>query len=192
MTNKNIVLHLNYKMKFSIINFYQKKWKILKIIVISFIIVFPIRYFILSPFTVNGSSMEPSFKNEDYLIADKISYAFRNPKRGEIIIFTIPPGKIFIKRIVGIPNETVQIKDGGIFIYNKKQGQWIKLSESYLLPKTKTFPDSKIVLDKNEYFVLGDNRKESADSRVFGAIPSKNIIGRVFIRLWPLSKITIY
>lgn len=175
-------------MKFPDINFYQKKWKILKIVVVSFIIVFPIRYFVLQPFVVNGSSMEPSFKNGDYLIADKISYTFRKPNRGETIIFIIPPGKIFIKRIVGMPYETVQIKTGNIFIYNKKQNQWIKLVENYLPQGTKTFPDSKIILDKNEFFVLGDNREESSDSRGFGSIHSKNIIGKVFIKLWPLGK----
>lgn len=172
----------------SLHKFLSKKQKILKIITISIIIVFPIRYFLIQPFIIEGSSMEPSFKNGDYIIIDKISYLFKKPKRGEIIIFKMPSKKIFIKRTIGLPSETIQIKNGDIFVYSKNKDQWIKLAEKYILPNTKNFPEMKIVLNDNEYFVLGDNREESADSRSFGAVSSKNIVGRFFIKLWPLIR----
>lgn len=168
------------------------KRKILKIIILSFIIVFPIRYFVAQPFKVKGSSMEPSLEDGDYLVIDKISYKFRELKRGETIVFHSSPKDFFVKRVIGLPHEIIQIKEGAIFIYDNKQKQWLKLSENYLLANTKTSPEMNAVLKEGEYFVLGDNRDESIDSRSFGIVRGDHLTGRVFIRLWPLNKITVY
>ncbi len=169
-------------------NFRQKIKRILIIVFISLIIAVPIRYFVVQPFLVDGISMEPSFSNKDFLIIDKISYFFKKPARRDVVVF-LPNSKkeLFVKRIAGLPEETLQIKDGSIFIYDKKQDQWIRLSEKYLPQGAKTYPDLKITLGKNEYFVFGDNREKSIDSRDFGPISLKQIIGKVFLRLWPIN-----
>jgi len=160
----------------------------LKIIIVAVIIVAPIRYFLFQPFLVRGASMEPNFQQNDYLFIDELSYKFQEPKRGETIIFK-PPGEIsppFIKRIIGLPEEEIEIKDGQIII--TKNGEQQVLDESsYLLQNTYTSGNLKISLKGNEYFVLGDNRLNSADSRVFGPLPRENIIGRVFLRVFPLT-----
>ncbi len=161
-------------------------WEIIKIVVIALAIVIPIRYFLFQPFIVKGQSMEPNFETGDYLIIDEISYRFREPQRGEVVVFRYPwnPSQRYIKRIIGLPGETVEIKEGKIFI----SGALLDESK-YLL--NHYYTDNKgfesIVLGKDEYFVLGDNRLASSDSRVWGVLPRKNIIGRVFIRAWPLT-----
>jgi signal peptidase I len=164
-------------------------WEILKTVIIALLIVIPIRYFIFQPFLVNGQSMEPNFENGDYLIVDEISYHFRQPKRGEVIVFRYPfdPSKRFIKRIIGLPGETVEIEDGKILISGKV------LDEGSYLPKdtfTQSMGIQKITLRDGEYFVLGDNRLSSSDSRSWGPLPRKNIIGRVLFRAFPLKSFT--
>lgn len=173
-------------------NYYFKILKIVKILIIALILVFPIKFFVIQSFQVYGVSMEPSFSNGDYLIIDKISYIFRKPSRGETIVFLSPSQKFIIKRVIGLPYETVQIKQGDIFVYNRKQDQWLKLHENYIPENIKTLPDLKIVLSEKEYFALGDNRAESIDSRSFGPVRLKNIIGKVFIRLMPVKKLNVY
>ncbi len=170
-------------------------WELIKITIIALIIVFPIRYFIFQPFLVWGESMEPSFETGDYLIVDEISYRFREPKRGEVIVFNNPynPSQRFIKRIIGLPGEKVKLKEGKIIISNKK-GEFVLDESSYLPVSIKTTPKmfDEITLRENEYFVLGDNREVSVDSRNFGPLPRKNIIGRVIIRAWPFNKLSIF
>jgi signal peptidase I len=133
--------------------------------------------------------MEPNFQNGDYLIIDEITYRFRAPQRGEVIIFRYPldPKEKYIKRIIGLPGETIEIGEGKVKIYTQK-GVFI-LDESDYLPKSYTPGDLKINLDFNDYFVLGDNRSASLDSRRWGPLPQKYIIGRVFLRAWPLTAI---
>jgi len=114
----------------------------------------------------------------------------REPKRGEVVVFKYPkrPGARFIKRIVGLPGETIEIEDGQIKI--SKEGEIKILKEnSYSIIADKRKRELKIELGEDEYFVLGDNRVASFDSRVFGAIPRKYIVGRVILRLWPIKKI---
>ena len=170
-------------------------WEISKIVIIALLIVVPIRYFIFQPFFVRGQSMEPNFYQGDYLIVDELSYQFRAPQRGEVIVFKYPqdPSQRYIKRIVGLPGETVQIQGGKVFVYQDGQAQ--ALDElAYLAQFVSTTGDMEMTLDKNEYFVLGDNRLVSADSRRWGSLPEENIIGRVFLRVWPfaaLAKIEI-
>lgn len=160
----------------------------IKIVIIALLIVVPIRYFIFQPFLVRGQSMEPTFEHGDYLIIDEISYRFRDPQRGEVVIFKYPrnPSQRYIKRIIGLPGETIEIKEGEISIFSN--GKEKILDESYYLPSNISTPgDLKINLDENEYFVLGDNRYASSDSRRWGPLPREDIIGRVFLRLWPVT-----
>jgi len=168
--------------------FFSKKiLKILAIAIIALFLALLIRYFVFQTFSVKGTSMEPNFVDGEYLIIDKLSYLLRKPKRGEAVIIAFSQKDLFFKRVVGLPEETLEIKNGDIFIYNKKQNQWIKVSEKYLLKNTKTSPDFRVVLKKNEYFVIGDNRQISFDSRAWGAIPLKYIVGKTLIRVWPLT-----
>lgn len=165
--------------------FFSFIWEFLKIAVVVTIIVMPIRYFIFQPFFVKGESMEQTFKNNDYLIVDEISYRFRNPKRGEVIVFKYPkdPSQDFIKRVIGLPGETVRIKNEKVEIF--KDGKKLILNESkYLSPGEITLGDVNVSLKKNEYFVMGDNRLFSYDSRRFGVVPRKDIIGVVVLRLF--------
>ncbi len=166
-------------------------WEVFKIIVIAAVIVVPIRYFLFQPFFVRGESMIPNFKDGDYLIIDEISYRFREPQRGEVIVFKYPedPSSRFIKRIIGLPGETVQIKDGNILITDKEKRS---LREDYLPLGLITVGEIKTILKDNEYFVLGDNRPYSYDSRRFGPLPEKYIIGKVFFRAWPLDSASMF
>lgn len=166
--------------------------EILKIVVIALLIVIPVRYFLFQPFIVWGQSMEPSFGSGDYLIVDEISYRFQEPQRGEVVVFRYPqmPSSRYIKRIIGLPGEKIEIKEGKIMIY--KNGDSFFLDESnYLSPFVETSPKKWPFISErlrdNEYFVLGDNRSSSSDSRVWGLLPRENIIGRVFLRAWPPS-----
>ena len=162
-------------------------FEIIKIFIIALAIVIPIRYFLFQPFVVKGQSMEPNFHSGDYLIIDELSYRFRDPSRGEIIVFRSPvdPSSCYIKRIIGLPGETVEIKDGVVKIYTE-QGVIVLNEKSYLPEDIKTPGNIKISLEKDQYFVLGDNRTRSYDSRKFGPLPKENIIGRVYLRAWPL------
>lgn len=166
-------------------------FEIFKIVLIALLIVIPIRYFLFQPFIVRGDSMEPNFQNGDYLLIDEISFRFRNPKRGEVIIFS-PPAQgsaRYIKRIIGLPGETVQIEDGKVLLFDGNTEQILDES-SYLLPLTLTPGNLRVSLGENEYFVLGDNRQFSSDSRQWGALKKENITGRVFLRAWPTTRFT--
>ncbi len=162
----------------------------LKILIISLIIVFPIRYFLIQPFYVKGASMEPNFHDYEYLIIDEVSFRFRQPQRGEIIVFRSHRGDYYIKRIIGLPGERILIKDGEVSIYNERFPHGFILDESsYLEPGMRTPGQINLTLGPDEYFVLGDNRNTSLDSRSFGPVLKKDIIGRVWLRGWPFSKI---
>ena len=162
--------------------------EISKIVIIALVIVLPIRYFLFQPFIVRGASMEPSFYSGDYLIIDEFSYRFSNPERGEVIVFKNPKNlsQKFIKRIIGLPEETIQINDGRVIIFQDDETQVLDES-SYISEFIETPGDITISLAENEYFVLGDNRFASSDSRRWGVLPRKNIIGIVFFRAWPFS-----
>jgi signal peptidase I len=135
--------------------------------------------------------MEPNFENGDYLIIDELTYKLREPKRGEVIVFKYPlnPSQRFIKRIIGLPGETIEIKNNRITIFKDKKSQILDES-SYLSPNIFTSGDIKVSLKENEYFVLGDDRIASYDSRNWGPLPRENIVGRVILRLWPLEDIS--
>lgn len=165
----------------------------LKIAGIALLIVFPIRYFLFQPFLVWGQSMNPAFSDGDYLLVDEISYRFSKPQRGDVVVFKYPqnPTSRYIKRIIGLPGETVEIKDNALYIH-RENGEVFKLDESEYLPSDaqtlpKKWPLDTQKLGKDEYFVLGDNREASSDSRVWGVLPREYIIGQVFLRAWPLG-----
>ncbi|MDP1625208.1 MAG: signal peptidase I [bacterium] len=152
------------------------------------IIVVPIRLWVAQPFVVNGSSMDNTFRNGQYLIVDELTYRFREPERGEVVIFRYPkePSKYFIKRLVGLPGETVMVRDDKVTIRNDQYPDGVLLSEPYA--QSRTFGNVTVTLKADEYFVMGDNRVVSSDSRVWGPLPKDDIIGRPIVRLMPLSR----
>lgn len=164
-------------------------WELIKITAIALAIVLPIRYFLFQPFLVSGASMEPTFQNGDYLIVDEISYQFRDPKRGEVLVFRYPnnPSRKYIKRVIGLPGETIIIEGGKVKIEsNGKDHEYVLNEESYL-PNANTAGKVEMELKKDEYFVLGDNRDGSYDSRGWGSLKEEEIIGRVILRAWPID-----
>jgi len=164
--------------------------ELMKTVIFALMIVLPIRIFLFQPFIVKGQSMEPNFENGDYLIVDEITYRFKKPERGEIIVFKLPQRQRLIKRIIGLPGETIEISGGKIKIINSK-GEFI-LDEKKYLSSTDSFGELKISLKENEYFVLGDNRLHSLDSRIFGPVKKDQIVGRVILRLWPLNSLSLF
>ncbi|KKU53046.1 MAG: Signal peptidase I [Parcubacteria group bacterium GW2011_GWA2_47_10b] len=169
-------------------------WELIRVLVISLLIVIPIRYFVAQPFVVRGASMEPTFQDGEYLIVDELTYRFHPPERGDVIILRYPRDlrKFFIKRVVGLPGETVIIEGGKIKIKSGDGGVPILLEESYLPANILTYPDDVMALGEGEFFVLGDNRGDSADSRVWGVLESNKLVGRAFLRLWPLSRVSVF
>lgn len=168
--------------------------ELFEIVVISLAIILPIRYFLIQPFYVKGASMEPTFDDHEYLIIDEISYRFREPQRGEVVVFRYPldPRQYFIKRIVGLPGEKITVADSKVTVFDEAHPEGWVLDESYLADGVPTFGVLTVTLGPGEYFVLGDNRTSSLDSRTFGPLPRKNVVGRVWIRGWPLDRIEIF
>lgn len=162
-------------------------WELVRFALLAFLIILPIRAFIAQPFIVSGSSMYPTFKDGNYLIVDQISYRLEIPKRGEVIVFKYPKdtSKYFIKRIIGLPGETVTIKGSQVNIKNTAKPEGFDLTEPYV--KNLATNDMTVTLGSNEYFVMGDNRSASSDSRSWGNVPKNLIIGRTFVRLLPFS-----
>lgn len=168
--------------------------ELVKIALISLAIIVPIRYFLFQPFFVRGDSMEPNFSDGQYLIVDEITYRFDKPKRGDVVIFKYPkdPSQYFIKRIVGLPSERLEIFDGSVKIYNSENSEGVLVDESYLPSDLKTPGKIDYKVGENEYFVLGDNRRASSDSRIWGGLPKSNLIGKVWLRGWPLARAGIF
>lgn len=166
--------------------------EILKIFILALVIVLPIRLFLFQAFVVKGASMEPSFYSGDYLIVNEISYRFSDPQRGDVIVFHYPfnPRARFIKRIIGLPGETIRIDEGKVKIFNDNFPQGKVLDESSYLGKDNYTPGNlEITLGQNQYFVMGDNREFSFDSREWGPLERKYIIGKVGVRLFSLEKL---
>lgn len=176
--------------------FFLFVWEITKVVAISLAIILPVRYFLIQPFYVKGASMEPNFHDREYLIIDEISYRFEEPRRGQVIVFRYPrdPQEYFIKRIIALPGEEVQIKDGQIIIFNEENPSGFTLSEDYLPDNLATYNQSeeKLAIGPDEYFVLGDNRNASKDSRSFGAVDKSFLTGKVLFRGWPLNKLAVF
>lgn len=166
-------------------------FEFLKTVIIIVILAAVIRLFIIQPFIVDGQSMEPNFQNNDYLITEKVTFKLHEPARGEVIILRPPdnPSVNYLKRVIGIPGDTIDIKNSDVYV----NGQ--KLSEPYIDgQKTVTVngEELKTALKENEFFVMGDNRNHSRDSRELGPIPSQNIVSHVWIRLYPFNQIKVF
>ena len=185
--------------------------EIIKIVFLAFIIIIPIRIFLFQPFFVQGASMEPNFENNQYLIVNELGYKkttigigsqawwqvnpFRKIERQKVIVFRYPlnPSKFFIKRVIGLPGERIKIEKGRIFIFNQEHPKGFILDEKAYLPiGVKTMGEMTVILKKNQYFVMGDNRMFSSDSRSWGPVPASDIIGKVELRAWPLNQIKLY
>lgn len=152
-----------------------------------------IRLYVAQPFIVSGQSMEPTFVENEYMIVDQVTYrVVREPARGDVVIFKYPknPSVYYIKRIIGLPGETVEVRNTDVYVTSK--GTTFKLNEEYIEFNENPFGSEKVTLKANEYFVLGDNRSVSADSRVWGVLPKENIVGMPAVTLYPLEKIGIY
>lgn len=160
---------------------------LLKLMVIVVVVAFILRYFVMQPFVVEGQSMEPNFYDNELLIVEKISYQLRDPRRGDVIVFRFPgsPNLNYIKRIVGTPGDSIAIHDGAVFINGRR------LNEDYLNGEQTFAPGFSMVdatsLGENEFFVLGDNRAHSSDSREWGVVPRVNIVGRAFLVILPVT-----
>lgn len=167
---------------------------LLKTGIVVFLIAFSLRYFAVQPFIVDGESMMPNFVNNEYLLAEKLSYMFGQPQRGDAIIFRYPgnPNINYIKRIIGLPGETIKIENNIIFVNNKDHPNGIALKENYLSYGTLTLISEKGSLEKtlglDEYFVMGDNRQHSSDSREWGVLPKTNVIGRAWLTVIPVNR----
>ncbi len=159
------------------------------------IVVIPIRMYIGKPFLVNGSSMDPSFETWDYLIVDVFTYKFlHDPQRGDVIVFKAPiaNNKFFIKRIIALPGETIDIKNGKVTIYNDSHPEGMLLEEPYVSEANQAHNSLKMSMGHDEYFVMGDNRAGSFDSRFWGPLKKDNIVGRAFLRLYPLNEVGFF
>lgn len=184
--------------------------EVISVVALSLAIVIPIRVFIAQPFMVSGESMYKTFKDGNYLIVDELSYRFDEPQRGDVIVFKVPPKGLelsnyktdktvyFIKRIIGLPGETIEVQGDKIKIYNDSNKDGFVLDEPYayldkLSPNSAVFSDinKRVSLSESEYFVMGDNRYNSSDSRFWGALPEENIKGRAFLRLFPVNNISV-
>jgi len=174
-------------------------YEVLKTVVIVGTCASLIRIFLLQPFIVDGRSMAPNFATNDYLLIDKLSYRFREPVRGEIVVFHPPvdPHESYIKRVIGLPGERLTIKDGIVTVYNSANPTGKVLHETYLSSAaaadfSRLRQSLDITLEDSQYFVMGDNRGASTDSRVFGAISRSELQGRSLVRLFPVSTAHVF
>ncbi|KKR69813.1 MAG: Signal peptidase I [Candidatus Nomurabacteria bacterium GW2011_GWB1_40_7] len=170
---------------------WQSFWELVRFALIALAIVIPVRVLVAEPFIVSGSSMVPTFENGDYLIVDKISYKLSSPQRGDVVVFRYPGDttKFFIKRIIGLPNEIVDIKGNKVTITNENYKEGFVLDQPFV--KNPANNDTHFELKSDEYFILGDNRSASSDSRYWGAVKENLLAGRAFLRLLPINKIGI-
>ncbi|MEI7890665.1 MAG: signal peptidase I [bacterium] len=186
-------------------------WEVVKVFFWAIIIIVPIRIFLFQPFFVQGASMEPNFKDGDYLIVNELGYkqtdinpfgmahfftvgSFKKLSRLDVVVFRYPrdPKQFFIKRVIGLPGEKVKVEAGRVTVYNEKSPEGLILDEhAYLPANLMTSGSANIELKKDEYFVLGDNRQASHDSRAWGVLPADDVIGKVLVRAWPISKAEI-
>lgn len=173
----------------------------LKSLAILLVIYLVIKTYVAQPFIVRGQSMEANFSDGDYLVVDELSYRFREPKRGEVVVFDTDfiaqesRGGFYIKRLIGLPGERVVVDPTGtVRVFSDQYPDGLTLEEQYLSPNTRTFVPEvvDITLSQDEFFVMGDNRGNSSDSRDWGAMPETSIVGKPFVRLYPLGDLTLY
>lgn len=186
-------------------------FEVVKIFILALIIIIPVRVFLFQPFFVQGASMEPNFENNEYLIVNEFGYKkteanvdgwhiftldpFKKIERQSVVVFRYPKNRsqYFIKRIIGLPGEKVEIREGKVIVYNRENPDGFVLDESSYLPSgIKTQGDRVMALKDDEYFVMGDNRMFSSDSRTWGPVKQADVIGKTLLRAWPLDKITVF
>jgi signal peptidase I len=185
--------------------------EVVKMFLLALVIIVPVRMFLFQPFIVRGASMEPNFSEKQYLIVNEFGYKNtpvdvlgknlvtikprKDLERYEIVVFRAPVDQkqYYIKRVIGLPGETVEIDNGVVMIYNDENPEGRVLDESAYLPEgRKTNGTIKVEIGEDEYYVLGDNRPASSDSRTFGPITKDDVIGKVLIRAWPVGDMTIF
>jgi signal peptidase I len=168
-------------------------WETVRTVVLSVIAVLLVRTFVAQPFLVSGASMDPTFKDGDYLLVDELSYRAREPERGEVVVFRYPGDHRFhyIKRIIGLPGEKIISKDGELSVWSAENKK--VLTEKYLKEQTlKDTGEFEVTLAEDQYFVMGDNRGFSYDSRSWGPLSSEEITGLVRFRLWPIQTAEVF
>jgi len=176
-------------------------WETAKVVLLSLIIILPVRYYLIQPFFVKGSSMVPNFHDKEYILVDKWTYRLGAPERGDVIIFRYPdnPKEYFIKRILALPGETVVAgNNNSVVVYNDRYPDGFVVFEKEYLPETNptycgtntTYCGTRVTLGEDEYYVMGDNREHSSDSRFFGPVHISYFAGMAWLRLWPLDKIS--
>lgn len=169
--------------------------EILSVSLVALGISFAVRTFLVEPFEVSGVSMQPNFHDGDYLFVDHLTYGLRDPKRGEVTVFHFPGGEwnhFLIKRIIGLPGERVAVRRGQIVIYNDESPGGFLLREEYLKGAMTTGGDIDVALGDGEYFVLGDNRGQSYDSRSWGTLRKDEIVGMARFRIWPPKSLMVF
>ncbi|OGH73813.1 MAG: signal peptidase I [Candidatus Magasanikbacteria bacterium RIFCSPHIGHO2_02_FULL_51_14] len=167
--------------------------ELIKVALLAGITIGLVRYFLFKPFYVKGQSMESTFFQHEYLIIDELSYRLRDPARGEVVVFRAPnnPQDFYLKRVIGLPNERVKIEDEKVIIYNEEHPQGTVLDETYLDIGVETVGLVSVTLGPDQYFVLGDNRGASFDSRRFGPVGRNVIVGRTWFRGYPFDRIGV-
>jgi signal peptidase I len=171
--------------------FFSFLWELVKIVAVAIALVVVVKTFLVQPFCVKGQSMQETYNDEDYILIDKLSYRLHPPTRFDVIVFKYPydTTEYYIKRIIGLPGETVEIRDSKVIIHNDAHPEGITLDEvSYLLPAQRTSGIEPKKLTSDQYFVLGDNRPQSSDSRFWGPLGKEFITGKVFARVLPQSR----
>lgn len=164
--------------------------ELVQVLAVSLAIIIPVRWFLIQPFYVQGASMEPNFFDHEYLIIDELSYRIGNPDRGDVVVFHYPNDtkQFFIKRVIGMPGETVEIADGKVKIYNDRHPNGVMLDESAYLDQDFTAASQTVTLKADEFYLLGDNRSSSLDSRFFGPVKRSFVVGRVWVRGYPVDR----
>ncbi len=166
--------------------------EVIKVVVLAAITIVVVRTFLFKPFVVEGQSMEPNYYEREYLLIDELSYHLREPKRGEVVVLRAPviQKEYYLKRVIGLPGEKIKIENNKVIIYNDEFPQGKVVEEKYL--DEVTTGSVSVQLGPEEYFVMGDNRNESYDSRKFGAISQNSIVGRTWVRGYPFDRITVF
>jgi len=174
--------------------FFRYVYEIVKTVIVVLVFALIIRTFLVQPFVVDGSSMEPTFHNHEYLMVEKLNFAFHSPQRGDIVVFKYPlnPSLNYVKRIIGVPGDRVVIAQGKVTVYNNLNPNGLALNEAYIPRDLQTKVSGELSehtwsVDQNSYFVLGDNRDHSDDSRSWGLVPQPNIVGKVWLTVYPFE-----
>lgn len=166
----------------------------LKYILVALLIVIPIRTWVAQPFIVQGNSMYPTLHTHEYLIVDETVKITQNYKRGDVVILHYPndPSRYFVKRVIGLPGETVTFEGTKATITGPMHEKPITLDEPYVTESQKKNDYLTRTLNKDEFFVCGDNRLQSSDSRIWGPVPRNYMDGRALVRLFPFSTISLH